>query len=94
MIPGGRSLPRGQVVGTVWAAKESLMGPTRPGSILHQVRIYLPATCAASWSAYLAALGVQVREAGTGAHVDQDLGALVTRCGGWALGPSDQVQQL
>ena len=58
LIPGGRSIPWGWVVGTVWAAKESLMGPTRPGSILHQVRIHPSATCAASWSAYLASQGM------------------------------------
>ena len=92
LIPGGRSLPWGWVVGTVWAAKESLMGPTRSGSILHQVRIHPSATCAASWSAYLAALGVQVgRRRSRGGDIDQDLGAFVTRGGGRALGCSQEV---
>ena len=71
------------------------LSPTRSGSILHQVRIHPPAICAASWSAYLAALGVQVWEARRSwGDIDQDLGALSTRCGGWALGRSQEVHQL
>jgi hypothetical protein len=51
---------RGQGVGTVRPSKESLWSPTGPGCIHHQARSHPSASCAASWSAYLAALGIQV----------------------------------
>ena len=57
LIPGGRSIPWGQGVGTVWAAKESLMVPRGRASSF-QVRSHPSASCAASWSAYLAAQGM------------------------------------
>ena len=57
-----------------------------------QVRSHPSVTFAASRSAYLAVLGVQVWEAGTWGDIEHRRRALVTRHRGRALGPSDQVE--
>jgi hypothetical protein len=86
----GRSLP-GAGCGDGLAVKESFMGPTRPGSILPDALPPVGVLRGRVGSAYLAVLGVQVREAGTGGDIDKDLGALSSGGGSRALRPSDQV---
>jgi hypothetical protein len=82
---------QGQGVGTVWASKESLVGPVSAG--LHPSPGAQPSAdiLVKQAGAYLAALGIQVRRSG-GGDIDQDSLALSTRCGGGALGPPDQVE--
>lgn len=86
---------QGQGVGTVWAAKESIWSPVSAGLFLFQARSHPQASCAASWSAYLAALCVQVgRRRSRGGDIDQDSLALSTRRRGGALWCSQEVHQL